>query len=66
MNAKQTRQDVISATRGQIRFSGGDPKTANKFQIEAAANEVRPMFCAQASDNQWKLFMVEFHKWQEA
>ena len=65
MNAKQIRQDLISATRGQIRFSGGDPKTANKFQIEAALNEVRPEFASTASDNQFNQFMREFRKWQK-
>lgn len=65
MNAKQIRQDAISATRGQIRFSGNDPKTADNFQIEAALNEVRPQFASQASSNQFNQFMREFRKWQK-
>lgn len=64
MNAQQKRQDAISATRGQLRFSGVNPISANEFDIESAANEVRPEFCKTVSDNQWKLFIREFKKWQ--
>lgn len=64
MNAKQTRRDAIRATRGQMRFTGTDPKSASAFEIEAACSEVRPEFCKSASDNQWKLFICEFKKWQ--
>jgi len=64
MNGQQTRQDAVRATRGQLRFIGIDPVTASAFDIESAANEVRPEFCQNVSDNQWKLFIREFKKWQ--
>lgn len=64
MNAKQIRQDAISATRGQLRHCGYDPKTVNAFEIEAALNEVRPAFANTVSDNQFDQFMREFRKWQ--
>lgn len=64
MNAKQIRQDAISATRGQLRHCQCDPKTATSFEIEGALNAVRPHFARNASDNQFKLFMSEFRKWQ--
>jgi len=47
-----------------MRFTGTDPKSASAFEIEAACSEVRPEFCKSASDNQWKLFICEFKKWQ--
>ena len=65
MSAKQIREYAISATRGQLRFCGVDPKTADKFQIESALNEAAPNFAQIASDNQYKLFMQEFRKWQK-
>ena len=65
MNAKQTRQDAISATRGQLRHCQCDPKLANNFEIESALNAVRPNFAQTASDNQFNLFMREFRKWQK-
>lgn len=65
MNAKQIRQDAISATRGQLRHCGYDPKTVSAFEIEAALNEVRPQFASKASDNQFNQFMREFRKWQK-
>lgn len=64
MNAKQIRQNAISATRGQLRFCGVEPKTANKFQIELALNEASPAFARNASDNQFKMFMRDFKRWQ--
>jgi hypothetical protein len=65
MNAKQIREDAIRATRGQIRFVGSDPITASEFDIEMACSEVRPEFANDASENQWKLFIREFKKWQK-
>lgn len=62
----QTRQDAISAVRGQLRHVGVDPTTATEFQIELALSEVRPEFQVNASDAQWKLFMQEFKKWQRS
>jgi hypothetical protein len=47
-----------------MRFAGTDPKSASCFEIEAACSEVRPEFCKSVSDNQWKLFIREFKKWQ--
>lgn len=64
MNAKQIRQDAISATRGQLRYCQCDPKTATNFDIENALNAVRPNFARNASDNQFELFMREFRNWQ--
>ena len=64
MNAKQIRQDAISATRGQIRHCGSDPKFSDNYEIEEALNAVRPSFATNASNNQFKMFMQEFRKWQ--
>lgn len=65
MKANEIRQDAISATRGQLRFVGADPITATEKDIEFAASDARPGFCNTASDNQWKLFIREFKKWQK-
>lgn len=64
MNAQETRQDAIRATRGQMRRAGGDPKTATAYEIEMVCDEVRQEFANNCSDNQWKLFIREFKKWQ--
>ena len=65
MNAQEIRTDAIRATRGQLRFVGVEPQTATPYEIEAACNEVRPEFAKHASDNQWKLFISEFKRWQK-
>ena len=66
MNAYQARKYAIQATRGQLRFVCVDPITASEKDIEFAASEADPKFCEIASDNQWKLFIREFKKWQRS
>lgn len=64
MNAKEIRQQAIQATRGHMRVNGMNPIDATEKDIEFAVSDADVEFSKTASDNQWKLFVREFKKWQ--
>lgn len=73
MDATQTtrREIAVRATRAQMRALGIDPARAAEYDIEAVIsdmpdNTMAGAFYRDASDNQWKLFLRDFRRWQRS
>lgn len=66
MTERINYEDLISATRGQIRYCGGNPQLADSFAIESAMGEVRPRAARNMTNYQFNEFMRRFRKWQRS
>lgn len=58
--------DLISATRGQIRYCGGNPQSADSLTVESAMGAVRPRVARNMTNYQFDEFMRRFRKWQRS
>ncbi len=64
MNAKDRREHAVRSVWYRIENAGNDPTRTDDYTLDLVCQEVAPTFIHEASDNQWKLFLREFHSRQ--